>query len=164
VYYHVLIAFTWLRCTKSGRIGIHFCIVFNVIKTFTINMSTKNQFFARTISCPPLLIHYWILWMKKFPSNSKFWHWKWDNELWGSKKVPRCLFPFVITSPISPNKNFVFILIIQLMVKYHNIFHLTFQELWVHLKMWMDYDTRWNTNLKVLQRPKDGHLVFIFYY
>jgi hypothetical protein len=79
----------------------------------------------------------------------------------GLSKVPKCLFPFIMTSPISPNKNFFFIFIIQLMIEYHNIFHLAFQELWVHFKMCMDYDTKWNTNLKVLQRPKDGHLVFI---
>jgi hypothetical protein len=64
----------------------------------------------------------------------------------GLSKVLKCLFSFVITSPISPNQNFVFILIIQLMVEYHNIFHLIFQELRVHLKMCMDYGTRLNTN------------------
>ncbi len=75
-----------LRWTKSAMIEVHFCIVFSVIKTFTINMSIKNHSFARTISCPPFLIHYWILWMKKFPSNSDFWHWKWDNELLSSQR------------------------------------------------------------------------------
>jgi hypothetical protein len=61
-----------LSWTKSGMIGVHFCIVvFYVIKNFTINMSTKNLFFARTIYFLPFLIHYWILWMKKIPSNSK---------------------------------------------------------------------------------------------
>ncbi len=33
-----------LRWTKSGMIGVHFYIVFNVIKTFTKNMSTKIIF------------------------------------------------------------------------------------------------------------------------
>jgi len=47
-----------LRWTKSGMIKVHFCIVFIVIKTFTINTSIKNHSFARTISCPPFLIHY----------------------------------------------------------------------------------------------------------
>jgi len=75
-----------LKWTKSGTIEVHFCIVFSVIKTFTINMLTKNYSFAKTISFPPFLIHYWIFWMKFFPSNSKFWHKKWDNELWGFQK------------------------------------------------------------------------------
>jgi hypothetical protein len=79
----------------------------------------------------------------------------------GLSKVLKCLFPFVITSPLSPNKNFGFILVIQLMVEYHNIIHLIFQELWIHFKMCMDCDIRWNTNLKVPQRPKGGHLIFI---
>jgi hypothetical protein len=52
----------------------------------------------------------------------------------GLSKILKCLFPFEITSPINPNKNFVFILVIQLMVEYHNIFHLIFQELWVNFK------------------------------
>jgi hypothetical protein len=43
--------------------------------------------------------------------------------------------------PNKSHKNFVFILVIQLMVKYHNIFHLIFQELCVHVKMCMDYHT-----------------------
>jgi hypothetical protein len=34
----------------------------------------------------------------------------------GLSKTHKCLFPFVITSPISPNKFYFFILIIQLMV------------------------------------------------
>jgi hypothetical protein len=70
-----------LRWTKSNTIEVHFCIVFSVIKTFTINMSIKNHSFAITIICPPFLINYWIFWMEKIPSNSNFWHWKWDNEL-----------------------------------------------------------------------------------
>ncbi len=86
---------------------------------------------------------------------------KMGKWIMGLSKVPKCLFPFVMTSPIGPNKNFVFILVIQLMIEYHNIFQLIFQELWVHLKMCMDCDTKWNTNFKVPQRPKDGHLVFI---
>ncbi len=64
-----------LRWTKNGTKGVHFCIVFGVIKIWiTINMSTKNHFFARTISCPPFLIHNWMFWWKKIPSNSNFWH------------------------------------------------------------------------------------------
>ncbi len=33
-----------LKWTKSGTIIVHFCTIFNVINTFTINMSTKSQF------------------------------------------------------------------------------------------------------------------------
>ncbi len=39
-----------LRWTKSVTIKVHFCTIFYVINTFTINMSIKNQFCARTIS------------------------------------------------------------------------------------------------------------------
>jgi len=91
----------------------------------------------------------------------KFLALKMGKWIMGLSKVPKCLFPFLMTSPISPNKKFVFILVIQLMIEYHKIFHLIFQELWVHFKMCMDYDTKWNSNFKVPQRPKDGHLVFI---
>jgi hypothetical protein len=98
---------------------------------------------------------------EKISIKFKFLTLKMGKWIMGLSKVPKCLFPFVITSPLSPNKIFFFILVIQLMIKYHNIFHLIFQELWVHLKMCMDCDTKWNTNLKVPQRPKDVHLVFI---
>ncbi len=63
----------------------------------------------------------------------------------GLSKIPKCLFPFIITSLITSNKKFVSILVIHLMVEYHNKFHLLFQELRVHLKMFMDCDIRWNT-------------------
>jgi hypothetical protein len=59
-------------CTKNGMIGIHFWVVFFVINTSTMNMSTKNQSFVRITSYPPFFIYYWIFWMKKLPSNSKF--------------------------------------------------------------------------------------------
>jgi hypothetical protein len=96
--------------------------------------------------------------MKKLPSNSKFWRWKWYNELWGSKKY----LPTPIYNHVPNFLFYFFIFVIQLMVDYHKRFDLMFQELWVRFKMCMDYDKWWNTSLKVFQRPKYGHLVFIF--
>jgi hypothetical protein len=109
-----------------------FYIIFGVFITFK-TIFWLIFLFTITMCCSFFIIYFLTLSMRILESNSNILYWKilYSNLcFWPSKKVFKCPLSFIMASLI---RILIFILIIQLVIKYHYINNLITQDLWVHL-------------------------------